>query len=109
MFVGKRRAARMPLDGVLIHLEAVHGVATITKCAKNEILHGVLRTACGWKADEILREGDLLVESLVDGRDDAVANARVERHEEMSFDLAIIDLNERMIDGKGACSSVVIF
>jgi hypothetical protein len=85
MFVGEWRAARMPPDGILIHLEAIHGVTAVTQRAKDKILHGVLRTARGWKADEILREGNLLAKSLVDKRDDAIANIGIKRHEEMSF------------------------
>jgi hypothetical protein len=88
MLIGEWRAARVPLDGLLIHLEPVHGIAAVTKRAKNEILNGVLRTAYGWKADEILREGYLLTKSLTDRRDDAVTNAGVDRHRGCPFEFA---------------------
>ncbi len=80
------RAAGMPLDRLAVHGEAIHGVASAGQCLEYEILHRVLGTAGRGEADQSLREGDLVVETLRHGGDDLVAELRIERHWDLVLD-----------------------
>src|SRR5437660_1292286 len=73
VLLGKRRAAGVARDRLAVHGEALHGVTALAQRAKDEILDRMLLATQGAEAHELLREGDLVGESLLDGSDDAVA------------------------------------
>ena len=80
MLLGEGRAARMGRDRGAVHLEAVHGEAALLQRPEDEVLAGMLLATQRGKADQLLREGDLLGEARLDGGKDLVAKRGIERH-----------------------------
>jgi hypothetical protein len=68
VFIGDRdrRKARMALDRADLDREAIHPIAALLERAIDEGLGGVLLAPQGRMADELLDEGDLIVEAGFD-------------------------------------------
>jgi hypothetical protein len=70
----------MPLNGFLVHLEALHRITPVAQFAKHPILYDMLIAAQGPVPNEILRIANLLVESLIDRGDNQISKIPVQRH-----------------------------
>ena len=84
MLVRDGRAAGMATDRLRVHREAVHGVAALAPGPEDVVLDGVLLAAERGEADEVLGEGDLVGEAVLDGSGDALGERVVEGHETAS-------------------------
>mgnify|MGYP007082239103 CR=1 FL=1 len=79
MVVGKRRAALMRGQRGLVHVEAVHAKAALGQIAMHEVLDGEFLAPLRGETDQLLRIGQLFVETVIDRLLDGALQFRIHR------------------------------